>query len=67
MPNNSVQSIIESADQLPFSVLIISAQDNPGSIVFANAAFLRLAQCASLEQLRAFAGNDYRALISRES
>lgn len=67
MPNNSVQSIIESADQLPFSVLIISVQDNPGSIVFANAAFLRLAQCASLEQLRAFAGNDYRALISRES
>lgn len=67
MPNNSVQLIIESADQLPFSVLIISAQDNPGSIVFANAAFLRLAQCASLEQLRAFAGNDYRALISRES
>ena len=67
MPNNSVQSIIESADQLPFSVLIISAQDNPGSIVYANAAFFRLAECASLEELRAFTGNDYRALVSRES
>lgn len=67
MPNNSVQSIIKSADQIPFSVLIISVQDNPGSIVYANAAFLRLAECASLEELRAFTGNDYRALVSRES
>ena len=67
MPNNSVQSIIKSADQIPFSVLIISVQDNPGSIVYANAAFLRLAECASLEELRAFTGNDCRALVSRES
>lgn len=58
---------MQSADQLPFSVLIIAVLDDPGSIVYANGAFLDMAGCDSLDELRSYTGNDYRALISRES
>lgn len=59
--------VMQSADQLPFSVLIIAVQDDPGSIVYANGALLDMADCDSLGELRSYTGNDYRALISRES
>lgn len=66
MRSDSLQSILDMSDELPFCVLVISVKDAPGRILHANDAMVRLAGCASFEELLAFTGGDPRALILRE-
>lgn len=65
MATDSVRSIVDIADQLPFHVLIVSVDRDPDRIIYANRSLLDLMECASLDELIEATHGSYHAMLSR--